>query len=151
MIFIVMKIKITENQAKRLKLINEDINPLTQYEAFCKQMVEKVNKMYLHISAISISEILNNQVSMEEINTQLNAMEREIANGGKRAYQYINNSQEEDLDVRIDNAENLVMDKLTPLQLITMDLEKLQLTIEQHNITAPFKDVKPMDISGIQS
>ena len=147
-----MKIKITEDQAKRLNLINEDVNPLTQYEAFCKQMIEKVNKVYLHVTAISIAEILNNQVNMEEINSQLDKIESEVYNGSRRAYQYIANLPEDtDLDIRIDNANSLVMDKLTPLQLITMDLEKIQLSIEQHDITGPFKDVKPMDISDMQS
>lgn len=151
MIFIDMKIKITEDQAKRLNLINEDVNPLTQFEAYCKDKAQVINNLYLKVTAISINEILHGQINMEEINNQLDLIEDSVRNGTKRAYQYIQNLPETDLDIRIDNAEDIVLNKLHALQLITMDLEKLQLSTEQHNTLTPFKDVKPMDISGIQS
>lgn len=146
-----MKIKITEEQAKRLKLINEDINPLTQFEGFCKVKIQEVDKLYLQITSLSIYEILHNQFSMSELNKKIELIEEEVGRGNRRAYQYIHNLPDEDLDIRIDRATEAVNDKLTALQLITMDLEKLQLSTEQHNIMAPFKDVKPMDISSSQS
>ena len=43
------------------------------------------------------------------------------------------------------------MIRLTSLQLITMDLEKIQSSSNEHNIKDSFGDVEPMDISGIQS
>lgn len=143
------KIIITEDQAKRLNLINEDINPLSQYEQFCKVRVEEVNKLYSRVTSISIGEILNNDVNMEQMNGLLDKIENDMRAGNKRAYDYINNLPESDLDIRIDRAYDTVNDKLTALQLIVMDLEKLQLSTEQHNLLKSFSDVKPLDINDI--
>ncbi len=153
MIFICMKIIITEEQAKRLNLINEDTNPLAQFEKFCQLRLEHVNQLYLKVSSITINEILNNQVDMSEINKELDKIEDAVRKGSRIAYQYINNrpESEEGLDIRIDDAEFKVSQRLNALQLVTMDLEKLQVSIEQHDIAAPFHDVKPMDIGGIQA
>lgn len=145
-----MKIKITENQAKRLKLISEDSNPLSQFEHFCAVKVQEVNKLYGKIINITIAEIAQNEVSMKAINGVLDKIDQEIHVGNKRTYDYINNLPDEDLDLRIDRASSSVMDKLTPLQLISMDLEKLQEAIQERNLLAPFKDLKPLDISGLQ-
>jgi hypothetical protein len=87
---------------------------------------------------------------METINDVLNKIESEVMRANKRAYAYIANLPEEDLDVRIDKAHDIVMDKLTPLQLITMDLEKLQLSTQQHDLTRPFNNVKPIDVTPNQ-
>ncbi len=150
MIFISMKIKITEAQANRLKLLKEDMNPLAQFEKFCKDKVQEVNNLYLKVTSITISDILNKEVNIQEINHQLDIIERDLMMGNKRAYLYIDKMPDEGLDVRIDRANDTVHDKLTPLQLVTMDLEKLQLSAEHHSLTKPFSDIKPMDISGIQ-
>ena len=146
-----MKIKITENQALRLKLLSEEINPLTQFEYLCRVKLGEVNKWYTKISSISIGELLNNEVDMSHINSLLNKIEDEIRSGNRKAYAFIEHEQEEDLDLRIDNAESSVMDKLTVLQLISMDLEKLQISSEEHGFTNRFSDVKPMDISDTQN
>ena len=58
---------------------------------------------------------------------------------------------ESDLDIRIDKAHDLVNDRLTPLQLITMDLERLQSANTSHNYVKAFSDIKPLDITGIQN
>jgi hypothetical protein len=145
------KIKITEGQAKRLKLITENIDPLTEFEQLCKQKAEEVNKLYTHVTGFSIIEILTNQIDMAEISNRLDRIENEVSLGDRKAYAYINGLSEEDLDVRIDRAHDLVTDKLTPLQIITMDLEKLQLTSEEHNLTKAFGDIKSLDITGLQN
>jgi len=151
MIFIYMKIKITEAQAKRLNLINEDNNPLAQFEKFCQLRLEHVNQLYLKVASLSINEILHNQVDISDINKELDKIEDAVRKGSRIAYQYINNRPEsEELDIRIDNAEFSVSQRLNALQLITMDLEQLQVSTEQHETTKPFHDVKPMDIGGTQ-
>jgi hypothetical protein len=146
-----MKIKITEAQAKRLGLINENIDPLSQYEEYCKKMVEKVNAIYRNVINITIDDLIHNTVNMEEINDELNNIESAVRSGSNKAYAYIQNLPEEDLDIRIDRASDLVNDRLTPLQLITMDLERLQSANTSHNYAKAFSDIKPLDITGMQN
>ena len=146
-----MKIKITEVQAKRLGLISENADPLAQYEQYCQRMVEKVNDLYRQVINISIDDIIHNRVNMEEINKQLEAIDTVIHDGSRRAYAYIENLPEADLDIRIDKAQDLVNDRLTPLQLIVMDLEKLQMVSNDHNYTKVFSDIKPLDITDMQN
>jgi hypothetical protein len=136
-----MKIKITESQAKRLKLINENYDEISRFEEFCETKVKLVDKYYVRVSFITIAEILNKEVNFEVINEELNAIEREISQASEIANDYVESLSEE-LFYRVRNAEHKVMDKLTSLQLITMDLETLQSTINKHNLSKPFKDVK---------
>ena len=141
------KIKITEAQAKRLKLISENTDELARFEYYCNIKAEEVNKLYTKITYITIAEILNDEVNMEDLNDVLNGLEREVSQASKKAYDYIEHLSDEDLDDRVRKAEDKVMDKLTSLQLVTMDLEKVQLSAQQHNLTKPFRDVKSMDIN----
>lgn len=144
------RIRITEDQAKRLKLINENTDPLSSYEHFCKVKAQEVNRIYSRVISISISEIISNEVNMGNLNDMLSKIESEAHIGSRRAYQHIKNMPEADLDLRIDNAFDVVMNKLTPLQLIVMDLEKLQNSIQESDLTKSFKDITPIDITGLQ-
>ena len=144
------KIKITEAQAKRLKLISENSDELARFEHYCTLKAEDVNKFYVRISHITIAEILNNEVNMENITSMLNALEREISQASKKAYDYVEQLSDDELYDRVRKAEDKVMDKLTSLQLVTMDLEKVQLLVKEHNLTKPFYDIKSMDITDLQ-
>lgn len=145
-----MKIKITESQAKRFKLLNENADPLSQFEKLCSIKIQEINKLYNRVTALSIYEILHKEMDMASIYSLLDKIENDLQMGDRDAYAYIKNRPEEDLDLRIDKAHDNVMNRLTPLQLIVMDLEKLQLSTEEHDLTKAFKDIKPIDISGLQ-
>ena len=144
------RIKITEGQAKRLKLISENTDPLSSYEHFCQIKAQEVNRIYSKVISITIAEIISNEVNIGKLNDMLNKIESEVRIGSRRAYQYIKNMPEADLDLRIDNAEDVVMDKLTPLQLLAMELEKLQNTVQESRLTKSFNDINPLDITGLQ-
>lgn len=145
-----MKIKITENQAKRLKLINENTDTLSQFEQFCKSKVQELNNLYTKVTNLSIYEILHKEVNMGEIYKMLDKIENDLMLADKKTYDYINTLPEADLDVRIDKSHDMVTNRLTPLQIIVMDLEKLQSSTEEHSLTKPFSDIKPLDITNIQ-
>jgi hypothetical protein len=143
-----MKIRITENQAKRLNLIKEDVNPLIKFEEYCKIKVKEINSLYNNMMMVSIGNIVNNEIDTGKLKNRLDEMESEMNDMNKRAYDYINNLPDGDLDLRIDRATDMVSNKLTSLQLIVMDLEKLQELIEEHNLTNSFSDIKPIDITN---
>lgn len=140
-----MKIKITEDQAKRLKLV-ESLDPVSEFEQLCKIKSVEVERLFKKISYFSISQIINKVVDMAQINHKLDAIESEISLGNRKAFAHIGGLEDNGLDARIDKADDLITSKLNTLQLLTMDLEKLQLSSEQHGITKAFPMGKNIEI-----
>ncbi len=54
---------------------------------------------------------------------------------------------DEGLDARIDRASEWVTDKVTAIQIIIMELEKLQELSERHELVKVFDDVQPIDVT----
>ena len=115
-----MKIKISEAQAKRLKLVNENVDIIGQFEHLCQTTIQEVNKIYLKVINIAVSDILDGQVKIQDIYQYVDRIENKILDADKKAYAYIAQLPEADLDLRIDNAASSVTDKITALQLIIM-------------------------------
>jgi hypothetical protein len=154
MIFIIktlMKIKITEGQANRIGILKEGLNPLIHFENLAKTKIELVNRLYVSVINSSIGEIMNNNIDISDINRLLSDIESEIYDGSKKATDYINMLPDEGLDVRADQAHDSVIDKITSLSLILMDLENLQDTSVKHKLLDSFKDTAPIDITDIQT
>jgi hypothetical protein len=145
-----MKVRITESQAKRLNLINEDTDMVSQFEQYCKVKVQELNNIYTKISNLSIIDIFENSVNFGELYNYVSNIENKLLEAEKRTYDYINNLPDNDLDTRIDNAYSSVGDKLTSIQLIIMELEKLQNLNTEHKLKDSFNDVKPIDISSTE-
>jgi len=145
-----MKVRITETQAKRLNLINEDTDMVSQFEQYCKVKVQEVNNIYVKVSNLTIIDIFENSVNFGELYNYVNNIENKLLEAEKRTYDYINNLPDNDLDIRIDNAYSSVGDKLTSIQLIIMELEKLQNLNSEHKLKDSFNDVKPIDISSTE-
>jgi len=148
-----MKIKITEYQAKRLKL-NENIDPVSIFENLCKIKTDKLNKMYVKVSNITVIDILTKEVDVVQISDWLTALENELYNKNSAAYKYIEQFPEDELsdfDVRIMNAQNKIDDKINSLYLIINALEKLSDLVDENDITKAYIDTKTIDISGMQN
>jgi Na+-transporting NADH:ubiquinone oxidoreductase subunit NqrC len=143
-----MKIKITEQQAKRLRLIKEDIDVLSQFEQLCKVNSQEMDKLYMKLSDLSVAEILNNEVSLEEMESYVRNIEAKLMDANRKAYSYIENLPEEDLDLRIDNAFDKANGKVSSIQLIIYGLKDLQNSAEEHNLTKDFANLKPIDITA---
>lgn len=144
------RIKITEAQAKRLNLISENTDPISSFEHFCRIKAQEVDRLYSKLTVMSIGEIINNEVNVAKLTEMLDKIESEVRAGSRMSYQHIKNMPEDNSDLRIDDAEDLVMDKLTPLQLFVMDLERLQNSIDDSRLTTSFNDINPLDITGLQ-
>ena len=143
-----MKIKITEQQAKRLRIIKEDIDVLSQFEQLCKVNSQEMDKLYMKLSDLSVAEILNNEVSLEEMESYVRNIEAKLMDANRKAYSYIENLPEEDLDLRIDNAFDKANGKISSIQLIIYGLKDLQNSAEEHNLTKDFANLKPIDITA---
>lgn len=143
-----MKIKITEQQAKRLRIINEDIDVLSQFEQLCKVNSQEMDKLYMKLSDLSVAEILNNEVSFEEMESYVRNIEAKLMDANRKAYSYIENLPDENLDLRIDNAFDKANGKISSIQLIIYGLKDLQNSAEEHNLTKDFENLKPIEVSA---
>jgi hypothetical protein len=143
-----MKIKITEQQAKRLGFINENVDVLTQFEQLCRAKSQEMDKLYMKLTDLSVAEILNGEISFEEMESYVRNIEGKLMDANRKAYSYIENLPEEDLDLRIDNAFDKANGKISSIQLIIYGLRDLQNSSEEHNLTKDFANLKPIDISA---
>ena len=143
-----MKIKITEQQAKRLRIINEDVDVLTQFEQLCRAKSQEMDKLYMKLTDLSVAEILNGEVSFEEMESYVRNIEGKLMDANRKAYSYIENLPEEDLDLRIDDAFDKANGKIASIQLIIYGLRDLQDSSEEHNLTKDFANLKPIEISA---
>jgi diphthamide synthase (EF-2-diphthine--ammonia ligase) len=144
-----MKIKITEQQAKRLRILNEDIDVLSQFEQLCIAKSQEVDKLYMKLTDLSVAEILNGEVSLEQMETYVRNIERKLMDANRKAYSYIENLPEEDLDLRIDNAFDKANGKISSIQLIIYGLRDLQDSSKEHKLTKDFANLKPIEISAL--
>jgi hypothetical protein len=143
-----MKIKITEQQAKRLRIINEDIDVLSQFEQLCRVNSQEMDKLYMKLSDLSVAEILNNEVSFEEMESYVRNIEAKLMDANRKAYSYIENLPDENLDLRIDNAFDKANGKISSIQLIIYGLKDLQNSSEEHNLIKDFENLKPIEVSA---
>lgn len=145
-----MKVRITESQAKRLNFINEDTDMVSQFEQYCKVKVQELNNIYVKVSNLTIIDIFENLVNFSELYNYVSNIENKLLEAEKKTYDYINNLPDNDLDTRIDKAYYSVSDKLNSIQLIIMELEKLQNLNAEHKLKESFNDIKPIDISSTE-
>lgn len=145
-----MKLKLTEAQFEKVRLLKESTDVVTQFEEYCSKKNEELNFLYSKIIHISVEEVLSLKVNLDGLEKHLNQMEDEVMTADRKAYDVINNMPEADLDIRIDNAYRKVSDKISSLNLILLSLEKIQDYEKEHNLSKSFGEVKPIDITRKQ-
>jgi hypothetical protein len=102
----------------------------------------------MKLTDLSVAEILNGEISFEEMESYVRNIEGKLMDANRKAYSYIENLPEEDLDLRIDNAFDKANGKISSIQLIIYGLRDLQNSSEEHNLTKDFENLKPIDISA---
>jgi hypothetical protein len=143
-----MRIKITEQQAKRLKILNENVDFLTQFEQLCKSYSQEMDKFYIKLTDLTVAEILNDGISFEDMESYVRNIEGKLMDANRRAYNYIKNLPEDNLDMRIDDAFEKANGKIAVVQLIMFGLRDLQDLSKEHNFAKDFENLKPIDISA---
>jgi hypothetical protein len=143
-----MKLRITESQLAKIKTqLNEDVDMVAQFEQFCKGKIQEVNKIYMRVSGLSVAEVVNHEVNISDLYNYLSKMENNVMDAKDKAYSYIANLPEADLDLRLDKAYDSVEDKISSLNLILNVLDDLQGVSEEHKLAKSFLDVQPIDIT----
>jgi len=148
-----MRVKITEKQLKRIKeQLTEQVDKVVEFEQFCKDKVQEVNKIYSKVIGLSVAEIINKEVNISKIVNYVWELENTIIWGKKKeAENYIetlSDEEAENLDLRIDNAYSFIVKKIDSLNLILEELDDLQKESEDNELLKSFSDVKPIDISS---
>ena len=148
-----MRVKITEKQLKRIKeQLTEQVDKVFEFEQFCKDKVQEVNRIYSKVIGLSVAEIINNEVNISKIVNYVWELENTLIWGKKKeAENYIetlSDEEAENLDLRIDNAYSFIVKKIDSLNLILEELDDLQKESEDNELLKSFSDVKPIDISS---
>jgi hypothetical protein len=148
-----MRVKITEKQLKRIKeQLTEQVDKVFEFEQFCKDKVQEVNRIYSKAIGLSVAEIINKEVNISKIVNYVWELENTIIWGKKKeAENYIetlSDEEAENLDLRIDNAYSFIVKKIDSLNLILEELDDLQKESEDNELLKSFSDVKPIDISS---
>ena len=147
-----MRVKITEKQLKRIKeQLTEQVDKVVEFEQFCKDKVQEVNKIYSKVIGLSVAEIINNEVNISKIVNYVWELENTLIWGKKKeADNYIetlSDKEAEKLDLRIDDAYSFIVKKIDSLNLILEGLDDLQKESEETELLKSFSDVKPIDIN----
>lgn len=143
-----MKIKINEHQAKLLKIIKENEDFLTQFENFCKVNSKEMEKIYLNLSNMTVAEIINNEVSLDDIESHVRNVESKLMDANRRAYKAIESLPENDLDLRIDNAFDEVNGKVAVIQLLIYGLKDLIKLSEENSFNKEFESIQTINVSA---
>jgi len=147
-----MRLKITENQHSKIKLIVEQEDYMIRYEKTCKQKGEELDKIYNKIINLSIDDILNMQLNVEQTINIVNKIESFINNAEDnmlRVWQSkLIGGNDENFDLKINNISQIALDKSASLLLMLEPIEELQRIQKSHKITNDFASVKSIDIQS---
>lgn len=145
-----MKIKITENQYSKIRLILEQEEYLTQFKNFCNQKVQEVNQIYSKIINTSVSEVISGQVNIEETQKLLYKIEDDVDKARRNIENLWNQNliggDDDNFDLIIWDIADTVTSKINPLSLVLYGLAEVQEKSE--SILTQFKDVKPIEIQS---
>jgi hypothetical protein len=144
-----MKIKITESQYNKIKLIKESEDQLAKFRQFCTSKSVELDNIYSKITFESVGEILAMNMDIKNINRTVSKIEDIVYKAEKQLLSLYDNGAlqgEEDMDMILGDIADIVNDKARSLTLILDKLEALQDYQEEYNLTSQFSNVKPMDI-----
>lgn len=143
-----MKIRITESQYNKIRLVKENEDFLNKFKSFCAAKISEIDSIYSKILYETVADVLNFNMNFKEINNRISKIEDDVYKAEKniiamyqRGTTYI-----EEIELVISDIAEAVSDKATSLTLILNKLEELQDYQEEHRLTKQFSNVKPMEI-----
>lgn len=145
-----MKIKITENQYSKIRLVLEQEEYMTRFKDFCNEKLQEVNKIYSNLISLSIGEILQGNINLEKVKNGLDKIENDVVNARKNMEsmwnQNIIGTDNEDFDMVIWGISDVVTDRIDVLGLVLFSLIEAQ--EKSNTLVELFKDVKPIEIQS---
>ena len=141
-----MKIKITENQFNKIKLMMENEEPLDKFKQLCAQKAAELDKIYSKITFESVGDILAMNLDIKNIAKVVYNIEDFIYKAKKQYMSIYGVDDEGEIEETIEDMADLVRDKASNLTLILDKLEDIQQYQEEFNLTDKFNNVKPLEI-----
>lgn len=142
-----MKIKITEDQAKRLNLLNNE-DPIGVLHRNTLRLEPILTKIFNELTNLSVAEIQN--TNFNNISSVLSEIEEKIRLLDKYANDYIDSQSEDDnweLENRLTDATYEFNKKLTIIEDLNYKLSNLQEFMIENNVMSKFQ---PLDITNKQ-
>ena len=144
-----MKIKITENQYSKIRLILEQEEYLTQFKNFCNQKTQEVNELYTKVINASIADIVFGNINVTGLLKNLEKIENDIDVARRNIENLWNQgliANDDDFDLVIWEIADSVTNKINPLESIFNGLVEIQANTK--GITSQFSDIKPIEIQS---
>lgn len=144
-----MKIKLSENQCKRLNIINEETDILSNLRDTAKNVSDKLDVIQSKLTFVTLGEIFNNEIPLDDISDAINALERLFTGVYKNISDWLYHKapdekkfsdmleEVEDIDYRISN-------KFSALDFVLFPLKEVAEKAIEHemNKNYPNKEIK---------
>ena|SRR5690348_2333150 len=145
-----MKIKLTEAQLGRVKLITEGQERVDVFFKKVEDINERANRLFSKITYTTLSELLEGEADLSIYQQQLDHWRTVLHTHYKRVGDFFQHMSDEefdskwmDTDIKVDSAyQNLSYKKLDMLDDMIEGLKK----ISESNIEEYFKDIKQIDM-----
>ena len=143
-----MKIRITESQYNKIRLVKENEDFLNKFKSFCAAKISEIDSIYSKILYETVADVLNFNMNFKEINNRISKIDDDVYKAEKNviAMYQRGTTHIEEIELTISDIAEAVSDKATSLTLILNKLEELQDYQEEHRLTKQFSNVKPMEI-----
>jgi hypothetical protein len=147
-----MRIKITESQYSRIKLIKENEEYLKRFISFCNEKAKEVDALYSKIINESVGDLLAMRINIREISKVLDSIDTTVYNAEKNMINMwdkgLIGGDNGNFDIEIGDIAATVKDRVKTLDLILEPLKKLQDYEEEYNLSKGFNHIKPVDIQS---
>jgi hypothetical protein len=141
-----MKIKLTETQYNKIKLVKESEEQLSKFKKLCDEKSAELDKIYSKITFESIADILSMNLNIKNIGKVVYGIEDFMYKAKKQFMSMYGQDDDGEIESAIYDMADMVTDKATNLTLILDKLEDIQQYQQEYNLTAQFNNVKPLEI-----
>jgi predicted component of type VI protein secretion system len=148
-----MKIILTESQLEMLRLIKENEDAISKFEARLNLITKQLNNVYNKIMFINISELLNNEPDVSELLKFVEQLDESNYNIDSEVTKYFDSFDEsvykEKFEPIHSNLEKIYYnnsDKMNVISTILMNLEDLVNSSAKNKYRDVFSDIKDINI-----
>jgi len=149
-----MKVRLTEAQFEMVQRMNEADVDLSKYYNNMKGLINEVNALYNKVTFATVAEFIDGDIDAGVIENRLYEINNIKHKLYKHAYGQIERIPDDeysaagyDYDMKIDNIDGKLGDKITSLELILQFISEMQTKNEDLGIAKVFSDIKKMEIN----
>lgn len=145
-----MRIRITEDQANRLNILNNGDNPVKLLNQYTKLKMDVIDQIYDTLVNLSISELMNPEFNLRGYEDVISGIEVGVRNYKESAFTFIGNDDEHEEE--ISEADMIPYDlerKLSGLDSMISSIGTLRNDLEDNEYLRMFKGNEPMDVTNM--